>query len=53
MWFDYKLYNLQNGEYEVVISSDDKKYGGSHELENKIYVVENHELVISLPSTII
>lgn len=49
MWFDYKLYNVQNGEYEVIICSDDKKYGGSHELENKKYMVENHELVISIP----
>ena len=49
MWFDYKLHGLQNGIYEIVLCSDDKKYGGSHELENKEYEVDNHELVISIP----
>ena len=49
MWFDYSIKNIQNGEYEIVLSSDDKKYGGSHELEGTRYKVENHELVISIP----
>ena len=49
MWFDYKIYGLQNGLYEVVICSDDLKYGGTHAMENTKYVVDNHELVISIP----
>lgn len=49
MWFDYSISHLENGEYQVILASDDKKYGGTHEMENTIYQVENHVLTISIP----
>lgn len=49
MWFDYHIPNLENGEYEIIISSDDEKYAGEHLLKGTKYKVENNELVISIP----
>lgn len=49
MWFDYHIPNISNGEYEVILSSDDECYGGTHNLKKSKYKVDNNELVISIP----
>lgn len=49
MWFDYKIKGVLNGLYEILIASDDTKYGGTHNDEGKKFVVTNNELVISIP----
>lgn len=49
MWFDYHIPNLENGEYEIILSSDDEIYAGHHKLKGTKYKVENNELVISIP----
>lgn len=48
-WDNYIL-PLEDGVYEVVLSSSDEKYGGKINLCNKQYVVENKQLKIKLPS---
>ena len=49
MWFDYKISDVENGEYEIILASDDEEYGGTHHLKGQKYKVENNELVISIP----
>ncbi len=49
MWFDYHIPNISNGEYEIILSSDDECYGGTHNLKKSKYKVDNNELVISIP----
>ncbi len=49
MWFDYQVSNVDNGEYEIILASDDEEYSGTHHLKGQKYKVENNELVISIP----
>lgn len=48
-WDNY-LFTLDNGRYEVVLSSSDKKYGGNTQLKNTQFVAINQKLNINLPS---
>lgn len=47
-WNNYLL-SLDNGIYEVVLSSSDKEYGGNMHLKNNEFVVINQKLKINLP----
>ena len=41
---------LENGEYEVILSSDETYYGGYSSLKHKKYKVKNNRLTIDLPA---
>lgn len=48
-WENYLL-PLDNGLYEVVLSSSDKQYGGNIQLKSNQFIVINQKLKINLPS---
>ena len=47
-WNDYIIY-VEDGEYEIIMCSNDKKYGGRNELEGKIIHAQNEKLKLNLP----
>ena len=40
---------VEDGEYEIIMCSNDKKYGGRNELEGKIIHAQNEKLKLNLP----
>ncbi len=46
-WHNYEL-NVETGDYEVLICSEDEEYSGSKQLKNKLYHSDG-KLVIDLP----
>ena len=49
MWFGYYV-EVPNGKYEIILSSNDQKYGGANQLIGKIINVKNGKLQIDLPA---
>ena len=48
-WEKYEM-PLENGEYEVILSSDETYYGGYSSLKHKKYKIKNNRLTIDLPA---
>ena len=46
---DYDLYNVEDGNYKVIVCSSDKKYGGYTEYEGYVASAKNNSLRLNLP----
>ena len=49
-WRDFDIYNLVDGDYQLLICSEDIKYNGYYEVTKQEYIVTNSKLTITLPS---
>lgn len=47
-WNNYS-FDLENGKYEIILASNDIKYGGSNDLIGKVITVKNNKMVLDIP----
>ena len=47
-WDNYS-FELENGKYEIIMASNDIRYGGSYDLIGKVITVKNKQMIIDLP----